>query len=120
MCRSGTSSGRGSLTTSSGWPTGVSRKAATRPKTTGFCPDQPITRGQMAAFLARALELPAANNVFADTADHPFRHEIARLAAAGITRGCDPPANTRFCPGEPVTRAEMAVFLVRAGLVDVG
>lgn len=82
-------------------------------------PSPPALRLQ-AAFLDRALELPAANNVFADTADHPFRHEIARLAAAGITRGCDPPANTRFCPGEPVTRAEMAVFLVRAGLVDVG
>ncbi|HZD05466.1 MAG TPA: S-layer homology domain-containing protein, partial [Longimicrobiales bacterium] len=32
----------------------------------------------------------------------------------GITFGCNPPANDRFCPGRSVTREEMASFLVRA------
>jgi hypothetical protein len=48
------------------------------------------------------------SNVFAD--------DVAALAEAGITRGCNPPENTRFCPTEVVTRAHMAAFLVRAGL----
>src|SRR5690606_41170497 len=37
-----------------------------------------------------------------------------RLADAGITRACNPPHNTRFCPDALVTRAEMATFLARA------
>ncbi|MFP3915767.1 MAG: hypothetical protein ACLFWM_12890, partial [Actinomycetota bacterium] len=40
--------------------------------------------------------------------------DVARLAAAGITRGCNPPANDRFCPNEVVSRAQMASFLARA------
>src|SRR5690606_40264743 len=38
---------------------------------------------------------------------------IAALAAADITRGCNPPTNDRFCPDDPVTRGQMAAFLVR-------
>ena len=38
---------------------------------------------------------------------------IEAIAAAGITRGCNPPDNTLFCPGEAVTRAQMAAFLRR-------
>jgi hypothetical protein len=36
------------------------------------------------------------------------------MAQAGITQGCNPPANTRFCPDNPVTRGQMAGFLRRA------
>jgi len=78
-----------------------------------FCPDQPVTRGQMAAFLVRALGLPAGKAAFADTKGHVFAVDIAALADAGITRGCGP---NRFCPDDPVTRGQMAAFLVRAGL----
>jgi hypothetical protein len=56
-------------------------------------------------------------NRFTDDDGSVFEGDIARLAAAGITRGCDPPANTRFCPGDPVTRGQMAAFLFR-GLSD--
>jgi hypothetical protein len=35
------------------------------------------------------------------------------LAAAGITQGCNPPQNNRFCPNDVVTRGMMAAFLVR-------
>ena len=79
--------------------------------------DRPDPR-EMAAFLVRALALSAGNKVFDDTVGHLFRSEIAALEKAGITRGCNPPANTRFCPDDAVTRGQMAAFLVRAGLTD--
>jgi hypothetical protein len=85
------------------------------PENDRFCPDEPVTRGEMAAFLVRALDLPAGGNAgFTDTYDSIFDADIQRLAGAGITRGCNPPDNDRFCPDEPVTRGEMAAFLVRA------
>jgi len=88
-----------------------------------YCPDGSVTRGQMAAFLARALRLAddGGGSAFVDDDDSVFEADIARLAAAGITRGCNPPTNDRFCPGGNVTRGQMAAFLVRAlGLADDG
>jgi hypothetical protein len=81
-----------------------------------FCPDQPVTRGQMAAFLVRALDPPASGPLmdFSDADGSVFKSDIERLAAAGITAGCNPPVNDRFCPDQPVTRGQMAAFLVRA------
>jgi len=80
-----------------------------------FCPEDRVTRGQMAAFLDRALDLPASDgNPFTDIGDSIFQSSIERLAAAGITKGCNPPANDRYCPEDPVRRGEMASFLVRA------
>ncbi len=68
----------------------------------------------MAAFLNRALDLPpAGGDRFIDD-DGMFEADIGAIAAAGITKGCNPPANTRYCPDEPVTRAAMASFLARA------
>jgi hypothetical protein len=77
-----------------------------------FCPTGAVTREQMASFLARALKLPASTRDFF-TDDETSQHEgdINRLAAAGITGGCD---TSRFCPRSNVTRAQMASFLVRA------
>jgi hypothetical protein len=84
-----------------------------------FCPDDNVTRGQMAAFLTRALSLPAATEQFRDVATtDTFAAPIGALAKAGITKGCNPPANDRFCPDDFVTRGQMAAFLVRAGLAD--
>ena len=88
-----------------------------------FCPTQPVTRGQMAAFLDRALNLPDGGraNSFTDDNGSPFETAIESLAAAGITRGCNPPANDRFCPNQSVTRGQMAAFLSRAlGYADPG
>jgi hypothetical protein len=82
-----------------------------------FCPGDSVTRGQMAAFLHRALgdTLPTGQSGdFTDTADSVFHTDIQWLAATGITRGCNPPANDRFCPGDSVSRGEMAAFLFRA------
>lgn len=78
-----------------------------------FCPDEPVTRGQMAAFLGRAFPLDPGESDFDDIDGHTFEAEIRRLAGAGVTRGCNPPANDRFCPDEAVTRGQMAAFLVR-------
>lgn len=91
---------------------GVTKGCSTDPPR--YCPDQPVTRGQMATFLARALGLPPAPPAgFTDTAGNYHQANIDALAAAGVTKGClaDPP---RYCPEQPVTRAEMATFLARA------
>ncbi|MPZ52955.1 MAG: hypothetical protein GEU79_09530 [Acidimicrobiia bacterium] len=85
------------------------------PENSLFCPDAAVTRGQMAAFLVRALHLPStAENRFVDDEGSVFEEDINRLAAVGITLGCNPPANDLFCVDNPVTRGQMASFLVRA------
>lgn len=85
------------------------------PAFTEFCPDDPVSRGQLAAMLSRALELPAARSAgFRDTRGSTFEGDIDRLAAAGITRGCNPPSNTQFCVGDTVTRGQLAAMLSRA------
>jgi hypothetical protein len=84
------------------------------PKNDRFCPEESVTRGQMAAFLVRALGLSGGGARFTDTAGSVFAGDIAALADAGITRGCNPPRNDRFCPDDPVTREQMASFLSRA------
>lgn len=77
-----------------------------------FCPDGPVTRGQMAAFLTRALPLPASDDDrFVDDDHSIFEADIQALAAAGITRGC---GDDTFCPDDDVTRGQMAAFLTRA------
>ena len=77
-----------------------------------FCPNRPVTRGEMAAFLTRGFDLAASTGLaFSDVEGHFFLAEIASLAASGITSGCS--ANS-FCPNRPVTRGEMAAFLIRA------
>ena len=89
-------------------------KGCNPPSNDRFCPNDAVTRGQMAAFLVRALDLPAGTpNAFTDD-DGVFELNIESLAEAGITRGCNPPANDRYCPGNPVTRGQMAAFLGRA------
>ncbi|NOX23331.1 MAG: S-layer homology domain-containing protein, partial [Actinobacteria bacterium] len=47
-----------------------------------------------------------------------FEADIAKLAAAGITQGCNPPTNDRFCPDDSVTRGQMAAFLNRAANIS--
>jgi hypothetical protein len=80
-----------------------------------YCPDAPVTREQMAAFLSRALGLPdAPGDSFVDDDGSVFEDDIERLRRAGVTRGCNPPVNDRYCPSRPVSRAEMATFLTRA------
>jgi hypothetical protein len=81
-----------------------------------YCPNSYVTRGQMAAFLDRAFDLPdpVTPDLFIDDDQSPFETQIDRLATAGITRGCNPPTNHLYCPNQYVTRAQMAAFLHRA------
>ena len=79
-----------------------------------FCPDDSVTRAQMATVLRWAFELgDAPSQGFADTVGNFHAVNIDALAAAGVTVGCgtDP---LRFCPDDSVTRAQMATFLARA------
>jgi hypothetical protein len=82
-----------------------------------YCPDAEVSRAQMAVFLLKAKHgqgyfPPAATGVFDDV---PLGHWavswIEQLAAEGITSGC---SEGMYCPEVLVTRAQMAVFLVRA------
>jgi hypothetical protein len=81
-----------------------------------FCPRNFVTRGQVASFLVRALQLPSAEvaDQFVDDDESPHAADIDSLVAAGITRGCGIPEDRKFCPDRPVSRGEMAAFLVRA------
>jgi hypothetical protein len=87
------------------------------PDNTLFCPTDEVTRGQMAAFLHRALGdvlTPGEATDFTDDNTSVFEDDIEWLAATGVTRGCNPPTNDQFCPDDPVTREQMAAFLFRA------
>ena len=46
--------------------------------------------------------------------DHVFHDDIEWIAARGITKGANPPANTLYKPNDAVTRGQMAAFLRRA------
>ncbi len=82
-----------------------------------FRPDVEVSRGQMASFLARALDLPPGTATYSDvSASHTHAAAISSLATAGITNGF--PDGT-FRPDEPVSRGQMASFMVAAmGLED--
>ena len=84
---------------------------------TKFCPKDPVTRGQMATFLARALDLPPAlGDHFTDDNGTAHEDNINRLFEAGITTGC---TATKFCPKDPVTRGQMSTFLDRGYVLPV-
>lgn len=77
-----------------------------------YCPTSPVTRGQMASFLARALGLPPTGTDYFDDDDGTTHEQnINRVAAAGITSGCGPGT---YCPNANVSRGQMASFLARA------
>jgi hypothetical protein len=80
---------------------------------TVYCPDRSVTRAEMASFLARALDLELHSTArFSDvTPGTTHAGAIEAIAAAGLTNGC---GNGRYCPDRPVSRAEMATFLMRA------
>lgn len=85
-----------------------------------YCPAERVTRGQMAAFLARGLGLSGdtSQNRFDDDDQSVFEDQIELLAEAGVTRGCDPPRNGSFCPEAEISRGQMAAFLGRATQID--
>jgi len=84
-----------------------------------YCPDDNVTRAQMAVFLLRSMygssyKPPSATGIFDDVpVTYWAAPWIEQLYAEGITGGCssNPPL---YCPDDTVTRAQMAVFIVRA------
>jgi hypothetical protein len=81
-----------------------------------FCPDDGVSRAAWASFMVRALGLTAGagDDLFTDDDGSVHETDIDRLATAGITLGCNPPDNDRFCPDGVVTREEAASFFARA------
>jgi Tol biopolymer transport system component len=82
-----------------------------------FCPDQKVTRAQMAVFVLSAKHGPgyvppaATGEAFSDVAQDSFAAAwIEQMATEGITGGC---GGGNFCPNASITRAQMAVFLVK-------
>jgi peptide/nickel transport system substrate-binding protein len=81
-----------------------------------YCPTTPVTRDQMAVFLLKAKHgssyvPPAATGDFLDVpASYWAAAWIEQLALEGVTAGC---GGGNYCPATPVTRDQMAVFLVK-------
>ena len=83
-----------------------------------YCPAQDVSRAEMAVFLGRSMHganqtpPPATGTIFADIpATYWAADFIEQLAADGVTNGC---GAGMYCPEQDVTRAAMAVFLLRA------
>ncbi len=95
------------------YQSGVTRGCST----TEYCPEQTVTRGEFAAFLARMKNLPAATrDYFKDDNGSAFEADINRVAAAKLAYGC---GNGNFCPSQPITRDQIAALIVRASGIDV-
>jgi parallel beta-helix repeat protein len=83
-----------------------------------YCPDNAVTRQQMAAFLLKtehgsSYTPPVCTGVFGDvTCPSLFADWIERLYAEDVTGGCQP-SPLLYCPTNPNTRGQMAVFLVK-------
>ncbi len=90
---------------------------------TTYCPTSQVTRDQMAVFIIRARYGSGTaftynpTPVFADvpTGDFAFKW-VQRMAQDGITTGC---AVNSYCPSSPVTRGDMAVFIMRGGFNQI-
>lgn len=89
-----------------------------------YCPDNVVSRAEMAVFIIRAMGMVSASKptapatpTFVDVPTthwaYPFVEEMVRR---GITSGCgiDPDGNRHFCPASGVDRQQMATFLARA------
>jgi len=93
---------------------GVTGGCSTSPL--AYCPDQAVRRKQMAVFLLKTrygsdYAPPACEGIFADVpCPGAFADWIEDLANRQITGGC---GNGDFCPDDPNTRGQMAVFLTK-------
>lgn len=82
-----------------------------------FCPSVVVTRGSMAQFLLRAKEggnyvpPPCTTPTFSDVpCSDPLAPWVEELVRRNVTAGC---GGSSYCPNNPVTRNQMAVFLVK-------
>ena len=99
------------------WSAGIT--SGCLPSPLSYCPDATITRAEMAIFLLKGIHgggyaPPAvgASTGFADVAtDYWAAAWVKQLGVEGITSGC---GGGNYCPDAVVTRAEMAVFLLKS------
>jgi hypothetical protein len=82
-----------------------------------YCPDDPVTRGQLAVFLLKVLHgssfvPPPAVGLFLDVpVGSVFAPWIEETFNEGISTGCAP---NLWCPNDPVTRAQLSILILRA------
>ncbi|MBI5838668.1 MAG: S-layer homology domain-containing protein [Chloroflexi bacterium] len=96
---------------------GITGGCATSPDLL-YCPASNVTRAEMAVFLLKSMHgasyTPPAVGTSTGFDDVSVSHWAAawikQLAAEGVTAGCSP---SNYCPESQVTRAQMAVFLLR-------
>jgi hypothetical protein len=81
-----------------------------------YCPNAPVSRESMSVFLLLTREGPGyvppacTAATFADVpCSSPFARWVYELVRRNITGGC---GGGNYCPAAPVTRGQMAVFLV--------
>lgn len=81
-----------------------------------YCPTAPLRREEMAELLTRTfgIAVPEGADTFDDDDASQFVGSIEAIAAVGVTLGCNPPENDRFCPQRTLIRGEMASFMMRA------
>ena len=81
-----------------------------------YCPTSPVRRDQMAVFLLKSehgpdYAPPACTGTFADVpCSSTFAPWIEQLANEGVTAGC---GGGNYCPGDAITRAQVAIFLLK-------
>jgi predicted extracellular nuclease len=83
-----------------------------------YCPSDPVKREQMSAFIIKGLgefdpPTPPGQRFTDVPPANVFYNFIDRMAVLNITLGCTPD-HLMYCPGDSVTRGQMAAFLVRA------
>jgi hypothetical protein len=94
--------------------------SSTDPSTRQFCPDNDVTREEMAAFIVRAVTGTPSPMIYNPTPyftdvdkSNLFFPHIQKLKELGVTSGC---SQTLFCPTAAIPRWEMAMLIVRARL----
>lgn len=86
-----------------------------------------LTTMILTAAVAVVVTIPTAvwaSHQFTDVPNsHTFHNAIDWMKVNNITVGCNPPANTQYCPDDNVTRGQMAAFMKRLAenqVVDAG
>jgi S-layer homology domain len=95
------------------WAAGITSGCLSSPLS--YCPEMDISRAEMAVYVERGIHgstyiPPVVPLTFADTAGI-YQYWIEALKADGITGGC---GGVNYCPSASITRAQMAIFLLRA------
>jgi hypothetical protein len=96
------------------------------PSTRQFCPNNNVTREEMAAFIVRAVTGNVTPTIYNPTPyfqdvppSNPFFAHIQKLMDLGITTGCST-SPALYCPADTIPRWQMAIFMVRARLALYG